>query len=306
MGRISALCRACSHVALHSSRASCPIPRWTSPTQQPWSKHPGRQQKNARPFQCIFGPTDSICQPAGSTRCSRERDFLLPAALPRAEVLLEVRRALWGEAVGELDASGCGAACSAWLGTAWLPATSDSVLYFWSSKGRKIRDTNLHTPLRRTIKRAEDILERLQILLCPALSTAGCLQNMLRVLLAYAPVLICSMTLMSYHRAMTQFKQNFQKSEPAAPLCHLPLLTFVPALLRSLTAGDTTLWGFLTSPLTAELSTIKWQSQQIWRGPRGTSWQQPHRETCLLFPSLTRSRAATLSLLWLFLVRSLF
>lgn len=143
-----------------------------------------------------------------------------------------------------------------------LPVTTDSVHYFWFSKGRKIRDTNLHTPLRRTIKRAEDILERLQILLCPALSTAGCLQNVLHVLLVYTPVLIYSMTLMSYHRAMTQFGQNFQKSEPAAPLCHLPLLTFVPALLRSWNADDTTPWGFLSSPFPAGLSSIKWQSHQ--------------------------------------------
>lgn len=76
------------------------------------------------------------------------------------------------------------------------------------------------------------------MLLCPALSTAGCLQNMLHVLLDCAPVLIYSVTLMSYHRAMTLwnsvlFEQNFQKSEPAVPLCHLSLLTFVPALLRS-------------------------------------------------------------------------
>lgn len=60
------------------------------------------------------------------------------------------------------------------------------------------------------------------MLLCPALGTAGCLQNLLCVLLPYTPVLIYSLTLMSYHMAMIQFKQNFQKSEPAAPLCHLP------------------------------------------------------------------------------------
>lgn len=212
MGRVSALCRACSHVELHSSWASCPVPRWTSPTWQLWSKHPGRQQKNPHPFQCIFGSTDIVCQPAGS---SREGDFLLPAALSGAEVLLGVSRALWGGGLGELEPTGAG--------TAWLPVPSDSVHYFGFSKGRKIRDTNLHTPLRRTIKRAEDILERLQMLLCPALGTAGCLQNLLHVLLAYAPVLIYSVTLMSYHRAMTAFKQNFQKSEPAAPLCHLPI-----------------------------------------------------------------------------------
>lgn len=194
--------------------------------------------------------------------------------------------------------------CSAWLGTAWLPVTSDSVHYFWFSKGRKIRDTNLHTPLRRTIKRAEDILERLQMLLCPAPSTAGCLQNMLHVLLAYAPVLIYRLTLMSYHMAMTtQFKQNFQKSEPATPLCHLPLLTFVPALLRSLNADDTTPWGFVNSLLTAELSSIKWQCHRT-AGARGTWWQWPHRETCAPFPH--GSGATTLFLLWLFLVHSLF
>lgn len=161
--------------------------------------------------------------------------------------------------------------CPAWLGTAWLPVTSDSVHYFCTSKGRKIRDTNLHTPLRGTIKRAEDILERLQILLCPALSTVGCLQNMLHVLLAYTPVLIYGVTLVSYHRAMTQFKQNFQRLEPAAPLCHLFLSTFVPALPRSLNADDTTLGVFLTSPSLQSWAALNGciKSHQNWRGAWG-------------------------------------
>lgn len=133
MGRMSALCRACSHVELHSSWASCPNPRWTSPTWLPWSKHPGRQQKNSHPFQCIFGSMDIICQPAGS---SREGDFLLPAALTGAEVLLGVSRALWGGGLGELEPTGAG--MRAQHGWDCLPSCNQWLsALFWIQQGEK-------------------------------------------------------------------------------------------------------------------------------------------------------------------------
>lgn len=254
----------------HSSRPSCPIPRWTSPTQQPQSQHPGRQRRNSHPFHCWT-------QPAGSTCCSTGRDFLLPAALTGAEVVLEVSRALGKEGWGSWSPAGTGTHAQRGWG---LPVTSDSVHYFWFSKGGKIRDTNLHTPLRRTIKRAEDILERLQILLCPALSTVGCLQNMLPVLLPYAPVLIYSMTLMSDHRAMTLFKQNFQKSEPATPHCPCPLSSWPLCLPHSGVQMQ------VTPPREVSLPTPSLQSR-INGNPTRTGG--PHRETCPLFPSFTES-----------------
>lgn len=92
MGRVNAPCSACSRVALHSSRASCPIPRWTSQTRQPWPKVPGRQQKNSHPFQWIFGSKKVICQPAESMCCSRKRDLISTADPTRAKLLFEVRR----------------------------------------------------------------------------------------------------------------------------------------------------------------------------------------------------------------------
>lgn len=259
------------------------VPMWNSflQAQLPHSKvdlsnptapiaAPRRQRRNSHPFHCWT-------QPAGSTCCSTGRDFLLPAALPGAEVVLEVSRALGKEGWGSWSPAGTGThAQRGWR----LPVTSDSVHYFWFSKGGKIRDTNLHTPLRRTIKRAEDILERLQILLCPALSTVGCLQNMLPVLLPYAPVLIYSMTLMSDHRAMTLFKQNFQKSEPAAPHCPCPLASWPLCLPHSGVQMQ------VTPPREVSLPTPSLQSR-INGNPTRTGG--PHRETCPLFPSFTES-----------------
>lgn len=150
--------------------------------------------------------------------------------------------------------------------------------YFWFSNRRKIRDTNLHTPPRRTIKRAEDILERLQIPLPPSCSWHYWVpteDGMLHVFLAYAPILIHSVTLKNHHRGMTQFKSNLKKIKtcsPSSPLAPVNLCAWLTEFKCRWQVYER-----FPAPLLQSWAALNNQSHLNWRGGRYLVMVAPQR-----------------------------
>lgn len=97
---------------------------------------------------------------------------------------------------------------------------------FDSATGERYVIQTSTPPPRRTIKRAEDILERLKIPLPPSCSQPCSVHvedRTLHIFLTYAAILMYNVTLNNQHRGMTQFKSLLPNTKTPAALC--PWLT---------------------------------------------------------------------------------
>lgn len=131
---------------------------------------------------------------------------------------------------------------------------------FDSATGERYVIQTSTPPPRRTIKRAEDILERLKIPLPPSCSQPCSVHvedRTLHVFLTYAAILMYNVTLNNQHRGMTQFKSLLPNTKTPAALC--------PWLTEFKHCSSTR--GFLISSST--VAALIQQPHMNWSGARG-------------------------------------